>query len=97
MKNFHKSFAIVSHFLKDKSISFASKDQYSSNFISLTTRFLTCKRFSRTPFLPLSVNNFCLIRNGVDPIVLSGLGKIRSRRIEIICIGRDRDIPICPV
>ena len=39
----------------------------------------------------------CLIRTDVDPKYLSGLGKIRIMRIGIVCIGRDRDLPICPV
>ena len=38
----------------------------------------------------------CLIRTDVDPKFLSGLRKIRIIRIGIICIGRDRDLPICP-
>ena len=39
----------------------------------------------------------CLIRTDVDPKFLYGLGKIRIMRIGIICIGSDRDLPICPV
>ena len=37
-----------------------------------------------------------LIRTDVDPKFLSGLGKIRIKRIGIICIGRDLDLLICP-
>ena len=33
----------------------------------------------------------------MDPEFLSGLGKIRVMRIGITCIGRDWDLPICPV
>ena len=32
-----------------------------------------------------------------DPKFLSGLGKIQIMRIGIMCIGRDWDLPICPV
>ena len=39
----------------------------------------------------------CLIRTDVDPKFLSGLGKIRIMHIGIICIGKDWDLPICPV
>ena len=39
----------------------------------------------------------CFIWTEVDPKFLSGLGKNRIVRIGIICIGRDRDFPICPV
>ena len=39
----------------------------------------------------------CLIQTDVDPKFLSGLGKIRIMHIGIVCIGRDRDLPICPV
>ena len=60
--------------------------------------------FSTTNPLPVLVSVFsmeyrqlCLIRTDVDPKFLSGLGKIRIVRIGIICIGRDRYLPICPV
>ena len=39
----------------------------------------------------------CLIRTDVDPKFLSGLGKIRIMCIVIICIGRDWELPSCPV
>ena len=39
----------------------------------------------------------CLIRTDVDPKFLSGLGKIQIMRIGIVCIGSERDLPICPV
>ena len=39
----------------------------------------------------------CLIRTDVDPNFLSGLARIRIMRIGITCIGKDRDLPICPV
>ena len=43
--------------------------------------------------------NSGLIRSDMDPKFLSGLGKIRIMHIHvgIACIGRDLDIPICPV
>ena len=39
----------------------------------------------------------CLIGTDVDPKYLSGLNKIQVMRIGIICIERDRDLPIWPV
>ena len=37
------------------------------------------------------------IQTDVDPKSLSGLGKIRSMLLGIICIGMDWDLSICPV
>ena len=52
--NHHKSFAILSHFLKIKYFSFARRGKYSSDFIWLNKRFLTCERPSGPPV-------FCLV------------------------------------
>ena len=48
-------------------------------------------------FLSRYYMQLCLIRTDVDPKFLSGLDKIRNMRIGVICIGRDCDLPICPV
>ena len=53
-------------------------------------------RFMRVTLMNIYMQ-LCLIRTDVDPKVLSGLGKIRIMHIGIICIGRDWDLPICPV
>ena len=53
------------------------------------------KRFNYGP--KVENRQLCLIRTDVDPKFLSGLGKIRIMQIGIICIGRDWDLPICPV
>ena len=39
----------------------------------------------------------CLIPTDVAPKSLSGLGKTWIMHIGVICIERDRDLPICPV
>ena len=57
----------------------------------------TYSRSSVQVATPSYYMQLCLIRTDVDPKFLSGLGKIRIKRIEIICIGRDWDLPICPV
>ena len=39
----------------------------------------------------------CLIRTDVAPKILSGLGKIWIMQIGSIRIGKDWDLPMCPV
>ena len=52
---------------------------------------------SPPPPPPMLYRQLCLIRTGVDPEFLSGLGKIRITHIGIICIRTDWDLQICPV
>ena len=58
----------------------------------LSKKFYTRRNIGMYGYRQLS-----LIRTDVDPKFLSGLSEIWIMPIGIISLGRDGDLPICPV